>query len=104
MNKKSTPRSIRNFVEKISNSIKIVPALTANLQRAGLCITVQHYSLSQNKPVSISISLPSYIANSCGSKMQLTYFLKFLNSWQPQLSFQPVIKSILIYTATPKNI
>jgi hypothetical protein len=91
MNKNSTPRSIRNFVEKIADSIKIVPALPANWQRAGLCITVQHCNLFQKKPVSISISLPFYVANSWSIKIQSIYFLNFLHRRQPQLSFQPVI-------------
>ena len=90
MNKNSTPRSFRNFVKKISNSIKILPALTANLQPAGLCITVEHYNQSQKKPVSISISLPSYIENNWIIKIQ-PIFLDFLNRRKPQLIFQPVI-------------
>ena len=89
MNKNSTPRSIRNFVKKISNSIKIVPTLPANWQRAGLCITVQHCNLSQKKPVSKSINLSSYVTNSWRIKIQPT-FLIFLNRRQPQLIFQPV--------------
>jgi hypothetical protein len=56
MNKNSTQTGIRNFVSKIFNSFKSLPALPANLRVAGSFISVRHNNLTQAEPVSSSIN------------------------------------------------
>lgn len=75
MNKNSTQKETRNFVSKISDFLKMLSLLPANLPGAYNFMCIGYKNPFQHQPV-----------------FQSTYFsfLNCINSRQPLLSFKPV--------------
>jgi hypothetical protein len=71
MNKNSTQKEIRNLVTKISDFLKLLPALPANLPGTDNCILIRYKNPVQLLPVFKSANFT------------------FLNNRQPQTGFLP---------------
>ena len=88
MNNNSTQKEIRNFVSKISNFLKIVPILPANLRGAGNFIFMLNPNPAQLQPDSKSVIVSFFRFTNCHNGLVTPEYVEFSKN---QIMLKPIV-------------